>query len=203
MNSNKLLADLQLKVKVQKIPKALWLCLNHTEKHKQDIIKIGAAWIDDNKFILNTEVFSNFINRQIHTVNRNLREHGFKTKKIGQVLRNHYFSILDIRLPFEQSWCLRNHNDFTRFSSEKTVDQIPYKPLQKKSVRRKIATTLQIPKNSSHYKGTNDLNTPKGINEQSNSNCPQVTNFFIGMEDFYEDNDDTFGPLFSDDQYFL
>lgn len=208
MSSKEMLNDLKKKVEYEKIPKALWLCLNYTETHKQDINTIGAAWVDDNKFILNTFIFSKFINRKIHTINRNLREHSFKTKKIGYSERSHLFSLLNLNPLLERSWCLRDHKDFTRYSEEKIIDQIPYKSIPKKSCQIKISTISKNTQNYNNIKrfvGSGIINNQKTTDKPPKSNCNQITNFFYkNLEDFDTDCDDSFGPLFSDhDQYFL
>ena len=56
MNSEEKLNNLRKNVINQKIPKALWLCLNYTEKHKQHIVDVGGTWIDEHSFILNTKI---------------------------------------------------------------------------------------------------------------------------------------------------
>lgn len=203
MSSDHLLIDLKKQVEHQRIPKALWLCLNYTKKHQKDISKVGAAWVDNDKFILNTLIFSNFINRKIHTINRNLREHDFETKKIRQVERNFFFSKLNINSPFERSWCLRNHKDFTCSSDERIIDQIPYKQIPKKSKKKKA--TLQLPNisisSSKKFIDPSSLNNFQNPDNDSESNCSQI-HLFNNFEDF--DEDDGFDQFFSeDDQYFL
>ncbi|KAK8896475.1 hypothetical protein M9Y10_014375 [Tritrichomonas musculus] len=179
MYSEKTLFDLQKKAIKQKIPKALWLCLKYTETHKEDIIKVGAAWVDNNKFIINTELFSFFIHRKIHTINRNLREHSFRTKKLGHDERNAFFSMLNIKPIKEQSWCLRSHDNFSRNADEKLIDQIPYRSIPKKSIRKRMIEQSQ---NSQNVSNPDDAFIDGNSGDQTGVCIADL--FFNNLDDF-------------------
>ena len=101
----------------------LYLCLEFTKKNKDCITKIGVAWVDNDQFIFNKQIFSDFIDEKKDTVKHHLADHGFTYSELKKSVKSKYSTKLGIQSELPGRWAVRSHKHFNLDSS---MDDVLY-----------------------------------------------------------------------------
>lgn len=127
--------NLRKQVLESNIRVGLYLCLTYTKENKQDINKIGVAWVSYNRFILNFGIFANFIGKKQDTIKHHLNNHGFTTCRISSSDKRKYFDDLNNGLPYPGKWAAREHQYFNKDSNLQDAHSLEFFTSKRTKIR--------------------------------------------------------------------
>lgn len=100
----------------------IWLCLNDAESTPEFVSKNGCFWFNDDSFILNSKIFSNFVDKKNNTVLKDLLSHGFKSQILCRKIKEKIPDKFNFHmLPDQRGWRLYRCEGFTKNTPEVEV----------------------------------------------------------------------------------